>query len=126
MGDVGAGRQLDRRGAYRVGEQVQVLACARGDDDPVGYQLAVPSGVAEHDIYDVVKPLSSFTRGRTVLLGDAAHAMTPNLGQGAGQALEDAATLALLLRGASADELGAVLARYSEIRRKRTGPIVRR
>jgi 2-polyprenyl-6-methoxyphenol hydroxylase-like FAD-dependent oxidoreductase len=85
-----------------------------------------PEAVLRHDIYDVAKPLSSFVRGRTVLLGDAAHAMTPNLGQGAGQGLEDAATLALLLRGASADGLDTALARYSGIRRKRTGVLVRR
>lgn len=37
-----------------------------------------------------------FGKGRVVLLGDAAHAMTPNLGQGAGMAIEDAAALTLL------------------------------
>lgn len=42
-----------------------------------------------HDIFDI-EPLSSFHYGRTLLLGDAAHATTPNMGQGAGQAIEDA------------------------------------
>ncbi|KAF9002490.1 hypothetical protein BDQ17DRAFT_1356956 [Cyathus striatus] len=42
--------------------------------------------------------LDSFAVGRVALLGDAAHAMTPNLGSGAGQAIEDAYTLAYLLR----------------------------
>jgi 2-polyprenyl-6-methoxyphenol hydroxylase-like FAD-dependent oxidoreductase len=37
---------------------------------------------------------AAFGTGRVALIGDAAHAMTPNLGQGAGQALEDAVVLA--------------------------------
>ncbi|WP_332839804.1 FAD-dependent monooxygenase [Brevibacterium yomogidense] len=59
-----------------------------------------------------------------MLLGDAAHAMTPDLGQGAGQAIEDAATLVLLLRdtqeGTADFDLDSVLRRYSQLRRKRT------
>ncbi|KAF8993897.1 hypothetical protein BDQ17DRAFT_1367666 [Cyathus striatus] len=42
-------------------------------------------------------PLPSFAVGRVALVGDSAHAMTPNLGSGAGQAIEDAYTLAHLL-----------------------------
>jgi salicylate hydroxylase len=43
-------------------------------------------------------PLESYTYGRVVLLGDAAHPPVPYLGQGAQQGLEDAGTLALLLQ----------------------------
>lgn len=78
--------------------------------------------VLRHDIYDLAKLPPSFVHGRTALLGDAAHSMTPNLGQGAGQGIEDAATLALLLRGG---DLDAALARYTELRRKRTRAIWR-
>lgn len=42
-----------------------------------------------HDIYDI-KPLKTFVYDRICLLGDAAHATTPNMGQGAGQSIEDA------------------------------------
>lgn len=50
------------------------------------------TGILLHNIYDL-KPLKSFVYGRTILLGDAAHATTPNMGQGAGQAMEDAIVL---------------------------------
>mmetsp|Transcript_8145 Transcript_8145/g.25253 ORF Transcript_8145/g.25253 Transcript_8145/m.25253 type:complete len:838 (+) Transcript_8145:362-2875(+) len=43
-------------------------------------------------------PLESYTQGRTVLIGDAAHPFTPFIGQGASQALVDAFTLGRLIR----------------------------
>ncbi|GAA3946014.1 FAD-dependent monooxygenase [Microbacterium soli] len=88
---------------------------------------ATPAGaVIRHDLHDLAEPLPSFVRGRTALLGDAAHAMTPNLGQGAGQAIEDAATLAVLLRGCGEGGLDTALADYSRLRRQRTRAIARR
>lgn len=80
--------------------------------------------VLRHDIYDLARLPASFARGRTALLGDAAHGMTPNLGQGAGQAIEDAAALVLLLRRAGRDgDVEAALERYSALRRRRTRAI---
>ncbi|HLS32878.1 MAG TPA: FAD-dependent monooxygenase, partial [Brevibacterium sp.] len=76
--------------------------------------------------------LQSYVRGRTVLLGDAAHAMTPNLGQGGGQAMEDAATLVALLAPSAAAErpdptsLTRALERYDALRRPRSQGIARR
>jgi len=82
--------------------------------------------VVRHDVYDLAKPLSSFTKGRAVLMGDAAHAMAPNLGQGAAQGIEDAATLTLLLRSVrSGRQLGQTLASYHRLRSKRTTAIWR-
>ncbi|KAF5348254.1 hypothetical protein D9756_010527 [Leucocoprinus leucothites] len=43
------------------------------------------------------KPISSYGLGRIALLGDAAHAMTPHLASGAGQAMEDGYILATLI-----------------------------
>ncbi|EPS94143.1 hypothetical protein FOMPIDRAFT_1033475 [Fomitopsis schrenkii] len=44
-----------------------------------------------------LKPLPTYVSGRIALLGDAAHAMSPHQGAGAGQAIEDAFVLARVL-----------------------------
>src|SRR5262249_61178217 len=61
------------------------------------------------------------------LLGDAAHALTPNMGQGAGMAMEDAVILAEELVRASRHEADVpeALARYVARRRRRVDTIVR-
>src|SRR5689334_22784480 len=53
-----------------------------------------PDAVLRDDVYWMAEPLSAYHHGRVAILGDAAHAMTPNLGQGACQAIEDAIVLA--------------------------------
>jgi len=58
-----------------------------------------------------------------VLLGDAAHAMTPNIGQGAGMAMEDAAVLAEEL--ASAAEIEHALGNYARRRKPRVETVMR-
>lgn len=57
-----------------------------------------------------------------MLLGDAAHAMPPHLGQGACLAFEDAATLASLLREA---RLPDAVQTYDQVRRPRAATVVR-
>jgi 2-polyprenyl-6-methoxyphenol hydroxylase-like FAD-dependent oxidoreductase len=86
---------------------------------------AAPRDVLRHDVAELAGPLPSFHRGRVALLGDAAHPMTPNLGQGACQALEDAAVIARLAAEAEPDEVPALLARYTAARLPRTGNVVR-
>jgi 2-polyprenyl-6-methoxyphenol hydroxylase-like FAD-dependent oxidoreductase len=61
--------------------------------------------------------LPTWTRGTVALLGDAAHAMEPNLGQGAAQTIEDAEALLVALRAGG--ELSGVLADYAAARRPR-------
>lgn len=55
------------------------------------------------DIIDL-KPLKRFAFGRVVLTGDAAHATTPNMGQGACMAIEDAVVLANLIERYEGEE----------------------
>jgi 2-polyprenyl-6-methoxyphenol hydroxylase-like FAD-dependent oxidoreductase len=57
-----------------------------------------PESTVRTDIYDRW-PTTAWTRGRVALLGDAIHPMTPDLGQGACQAIVDATTLADCLAG---------------------------
>jgi 2-polyprenyl-6-methoxyphenol hydroxylase-like FAD-dependent oxidoreductase len=74
------------------------------------------------DLFDLA-PLATFAFGRVLLLGDAAHATTPNLGQGAGMAVEDAAVLARCLSRAPAD-VPAAFRDFDRQRRPRTRRIV--
>lgn len=66
------------------------------------------------------QPLACWTNGRLALLGDAAHAMLPHLGQGANQAIEDGVALAVLLEGCDATDVPGILPRYERMRRTRT------
>ena len=64
-------------------------------------------------------PLPHWTlKDQVTLIGDAAHAMTPFLGQGAAMGIEDAIVLSRAL--ASTDDYAAALARYERVRRDRT------
>jgi 2-polyprenyl-6-methoxyphenol hydroxylase-like FAD-dependent oxidoreductase len=85
---------------------------------PTPAQLAAtpPGGVLVNRILRLGL-LPTWTRGTAALLGDAAHAMEPNLGQGAAQAIEDAEALLAALRAGG--ELSASLAAYAAARRAR-------
>ncbi|ELS58921.1 FAD-dependent monooxygenase [Streptomyces viridochromogenes] len=93
------------------------------DPIPALIDATRPAAVLHHDVNEIRTPLPSYTVGRIALLGDAAHAMTPNLGQGACQALEDAVTLAASL--ATEPTVDAALARYDAERRPRSQAVAR-
>lgn len=76
----------------KLGEQLKQKY--QGFAEPVGQILAATpvDRIIRGDILDL-KPLRKWHGGRVLLIGDAAHATTPNLGQGGCQAVEDAWTL---------------------------------
>jgi 2-polyprenyl-6-methoxyphenol hydroxylase-like FAD-dependent oxidoreductase len=74
------------------------------------------------DVYDR-RPIRRWSGERVVLVGDAAHPSTPNLGQGACQAIEDAVVLARCLD--EEESLGAALRAYERRRRARANATVR-
>ena len=84
-------------------------------------QITAADQLLHNDIEDVW--LNQWHSGRAVLLGDAAHAMTPNTGQGAGMAIEDAWVLAKQL--ADAPSIPLALAAYENIRVPRVRAIHR-
>jgi 2-polyprenyl-6-methoxyphenol hydroxylase-like FAD-dependent oxidoreductase len=71
--------------------------------------------ILRHDIDELSRPV--WRHGRVLLAGDAAHAMTPNLGQGAAQGIEDVYALRLALRH-EGDDIRAGL-RYQQLRAAR-------
>jgi 2-polyprenyl-6-methoxyphenol hydroxylase-like FAD-dependent oxidoreductase len=87
--------------------------------------LASTDGVVCTDVEEVHQP--AWARGPVALLGDSAHALTPNMGQGAGMAMEDAAVLAEELSRVARGETDTptALAAYAERRRPRVETIVR-
>ena len=101
-------------GGRAADEKAELLRHFGRFAEPVPQLIRSAEHVLRTDIRCLARPLEHFHSGRVALLGDAAHAMTPNLGQGACQALEDALVLA-----ANADR-PAGLGVYSAARVPRT------
>ena len=112
------------------GNQAELLHRFRGWHEPIEAILAATDDnhIIRTDIYDRA-PLESWCDGRVALLGDAAHATTPNLGQGACLALEDGVVLSKrLAQGFDNDpvDIPTALHAYETQRIARTTVIQRR
>ncbi|MBO0906997.1 FAD-dependent monooxygenase [Arthrobacter sunyaminii] len=100
------------RSLYRGWHPDVARVLGKLDGSPIDYR----------ELFDV-PPLRSYVSGNVALLGDAAHAMAPNLGRGACEALLDAVALVDAL--SSAPNVAAGLQRYDSSRRRRGNAMVR-
>lgn len=96
----------------------------RGWCSPVAQLIARSTAWVRTAIHDVPR-LPSWHRGRVVLMGDAAHAMSPAGGLGASLALEDAMLLGRLL-GDRSRPVEVSFARFEALRRRRAEAMVTR
>jgi 2-polyprenyl-6-methoxyphenol hydroxylase-like FAD-dependent oxidoreductase len=80
-----------------------------------------------NDVYHLPHGPASYTAGRVVLIGDAAHACLPTVGQGAATALEDAVCVGRMIgaRVQAGAALGPALAAFDQARRRRGQRTVR-
>jgi 2-polyprenyl-6-methoxyphenol hydroxylase-like FAD-dependent oxidoreductase len=106
------------------GRKAELVRRFSGWHEPIAavIEAAEESAILRNDVY-YLDPLPRWSDGRVVLVGDAAHATTPGIGQGAAQAIEDAVVLADRLAGS--DDLTAALAEYETTRRPRSDAVLK-
>jgi len=121
VGFVPADREMKE--SWSAAGDPDALRAEFADWDPrVGYLLKEVRTTFRTALYDR-DPLTSWTRGRLTLLGDAAHAMLPHLGQGANQSIEDGMALATILANTDHTTVLAGLLLYERLRRERTAKV---
>jgi 2-polyprenyl-6-methoxyphenol hydroxylase-like FAD-dependent oxidoreductase len=106
------------------GKKAEILRRFSGWHEPIAAVAGSTDegAILRNDVY-YLEPLPRWSEGRVVLVGDAAHATTPGVGQGAAQAIEDAVVLTARLRGG--EDLATALAAYEAIRRPRAEAVLK-
>lgn len=100
-----------------------LLELHKNDDRKIGEIIAASTDLFAYPIYDM-PPLEKWHTDKVCLIGDAAHAVSPHIGQGASLALEDSAVLARCLSAYPDPE--SAFARFRELRADRVAKIIAR
>ncbi|MBS1811604.1 MAG: FAD-dependent monooxygenase [Acidobacteria bacterium] len=108
-----------------TGRKQQLLSLFQGWHTPIFDLIAATDeiNILRNDCYDR-PPTHGWSQGHAVLIGDAAHPTTPNMGQGGCMALEDALVLSKLLL-ANPVAVPATLKQFEQIRFARTAKITK-
>jgi salicylate hydroxylase len=121
VGFVPADREIKE--SWSAAGDPEALRQEFADWDPrIGYLLRQVQTTFRTALFDR-DPLPTWTKGRLTLLGDAAHAMLPHLGQGANQSIEDGMALATILANTDRSTVLAGLLLYERLRRERTAKV---
>ena len=114
--DAATYRAMDQQAIKR-----HLLDFHAGWHEPIPHILHAAEDIIVTDTLDVAT-LPVWSRSRTLLIGDAAHATSPHAGQGASLALEDAMRLGCLMQ--KGQELGQTFQAFEQERRSRVERIV--
>jgi len=124
MNVIGVGREPRWQDeGWRVAATVDEFASHYDDLYPPALQLIhaiTPGALFKWGLRDR-EPLNRYTKGRVTMLGDAAHPMTPFLGQGACMAIEDAMVLGRAF--AASNSFEEAFCRYENTRRERANGV---
>jgi 2-polyprenyl-6-methoxyphenol hydroxylase-like FAD-dependent oxidoreductase len=106
------------------GPKAALLEWYKGWEKPIESMIAATAegDISRVDMYGRPRPVRKWGSGRATLLGDAAHPVTLNLGQGACQAIEDAVALAKQLQ--AAPDIVSGLRAYEVARQERTATVL--
>ncbi len=105
-----------------AGLKKRLTALHRNDPEPIVPIIENAHSIEIYPIYDIPS-LDQWHQGRVCLIGDAAHATAPHIGQGASLALEDTLVLAQCIRDCA--DLPTAFSRFQSLRQARVQAIIR-